>query len=53
MMTPTVIALVCVRIGSCNITASLRTSADCIRRSTKRYAWTCDLVVGVDGILGL
>ena len=51
--TPTIVARECVRIGSCSITASFRTSADCIRRSTKLYAWTCDLVVGVEGILGL
>src|SRR3954465_7409731 len=49
---PTIVARLWVRIGSWSITASLRTSADCIRRSTKRYAWTCDLVVGVDAILG-
>jgi hypothetical protein len=50
MQTPTIVARLCVRIGSCSMTASLRTSADCILRSTKRYAWTCDLVVGVLGI---
>ncbi|GAB3137041.1 hypothetical protein GCM10027258_11930 [Amycolatopsis stemonae] len=32
--TPTIVALVWVRMGSCNITASRRTSADCIRRRT-------------------
>ncbi|GAA3461094.1 hypothetical protein GCM10018963_31070 [Saccharothrix longispora] len=34
--TPTAVARECVRIGSCSITASLRTRADCILRSTKR-----------------
>jgi hypothetical protein len=35
---PTAVARRWWRIGSCNITASWRTSADSILRSTKRYA---------------
>src|SRR5699024_4236916 len=51
--TPTMVALEWVRIGSCSMTASLRTSADCILRSTNLYAWTCDFVVGFEGIVDL
>src|SRR5699024_9971139 len=51
--TPTIVARECVRIGSCSMTASLRTSADCILRSTNLYACTCDSVVGFEGIVDL
>src|SRR5699024_11837558 len=46
-------ALPILRIGSCSMTASLRTSADCILRSTNLYACTCDFVVGFEGIVDL
>ncbi|GAA3433473.1 hypothetical protein GCM10018954_030760 [Kutzneria kofuensis] len=50
--TPTTAERMCDPIGSCSMTESLRTKADSIRLSMNRYAWTWDLLVGVEGIRG-